>query len=58
MRSSSSVGPPPRLALASSTGVPSAFSAQARVRTTAGSAPAAGSSTNARTDSPSTTMFW
>ena len=55
MRPSSRVWPwsGPRLAEASSTGVPSAFSAQTRVEV----APAAGTSAKARTSSPSTTMF-
>ena len=44
----------PTLALASSTGVPSAFSAQSAVAP----APAAGIAAKARTSSPSTTMFW
>ena len=55
IRASSRVSPSsgPRLALASSTGVPSSFSAQTRVFT----APAGGTSAKARTASPSITML-
>ena len=53
MRSSSKVVASSSVALASSTGVPSAFSAQTLVRV----APSAGISAKARTSSPSTTIL-